>query len=226
VQPAGRLVPQNDLWEGIMKLPRRQFLHLAAGAAALSRIARGQSTGGLQAERTIVATNGDAKLRVFVEGSGPAIVLLPGLGRGPRDLETLAKQLVSGGYRVIRPEPRGFGESVGPIDGATLRDNAADIAAAIRTTNAAPAIVGGWAYGNRVARMLATEFPQLVRGIVLIAAGGKFAPKPEVLQSLRDYGDKRLPLERRAEIARAIFYGPNATVSIDDMRIDDARRTP
>jgi hypothetical protein len=45
---------------------------------------------------------------------------------------------------VIRPEPRGFGESVGPIDGATLRDNAADIAAAISTTSAAPAIVGGW----------------------------------------------------------------------------------
>jgi pimeloyl-ACP methyl ester carboxylesterase len=81
---------------------------------------------------------------------------------------------------VIRPEPRGFGESVGPIEGATLRDNAADVAAAIGATGAAPAIVGGWAYGNRVARMLATESPQLVRGIVLIAAGGKFVPKPEI----------------------------------------------
>ena len=31
---AGRLVPQNHFWEG-PPLPRRKFLHLAAGAAAL-----------------------------------------------------------------------------------------------------------------------------------------------------------------------------------------------
>src|SRR5438552_5375016 len=40
------LCPTTPLWEGIMKLPRRQFLHLAAGAAtlpAVSRIARAQA---------------------------------------------------------------------------------------------------------------------------------------------------------------------------------------
>jgi tripartite-type tricarboxylate transporter receptor subunit TctC len=39
-------MPQNDLWKGTMKLSRRQFLHLAAGAAALpaiSRVAKAQS---------------------------------------------------------------------------------------------------------------------------------------------------------------------------------------
>jgi tripartite-type tricarboxylate transporter receptor subunit TctC len=39
-------VPQNGFWEGTMKLPRRQFLHLAAGAALLppvSRTARAQT---------------------------------------------------------------------------------------------------------------------------------------------------------------------------------------
>jgi pimeloyl-ACP methyl ester carboxylesterase len=172
-------------------------------------------------EQIIVAKNGDARLRVFSEGSGPSIVLLPGQGRGPRDFDTLSKSLVSAGFRVIRPEPRGFGESIGPVEGVTLRDNAADVAAAIEATSAAPAIVGGWAYGNRVARMLATERPQLVRGLVLIAAGGKFAPKPEVFQSLQAYQDKSLPIEKRAEVARSILYGPNAIISIADMRIDD-----
>src|SRR6266702_5236260 len=155
-----------------MKLPRRTFLHLAAGAAALpalSRIARAQSTPATLVEDVITVVNGDAKLRVFGEGGGPAIVLLPGQGRGPRDLEALSKQLVSAGYRVIRPEPRGYGQSVGPVEGVTLRDMAADVAAAIGASRAAPVIVGGWAYGNRVARMLATEWPQLVRGVVLIA---------------------------------------------------------
>jgi hypothetical protein len=31
-------VVQSDFWEGTMTLPRRKFLHLAAGAAALPAI--------------------------------------------------------------------------------------------------------------------------------------------------------------------------------------------
>src|SRR5262249_22483067 len=98
-------------------------------------------------EQMIVAQNGEARLRVFVEGNGSAIVLLPGQGRGPRDLDPLSVALASAGYRVLRPEPRGYGESVGPVDGVSLRDIATDVAAAIEATHAEPAIVGGWAYG-------------------------------------------------------------------------------
>jgi hypothetical protein len=35
-------VPQNDLWEDILTLPGRQFLCLAAGAAALAAVSRYQ----------------------------------------------------------------------------------------------------------------------------------------------------------------------------------------
>ena len=35
LRKCGGLVPQNHFWEGTMKLPRRKFLRLAAGAAAL-----------------------------------------------------------------------------------------------------------------------------------------------------------------------------------------------
>jgi pimeloyl-ACP methyl ester carboxylesterase len=172
-------------------------------------------------ERVTQAQNGDARLRVFVEGTGPAIVLLAAQGRGPRDLEPLAEQLVSSGFRVVRPEPRGFGESVGPVEGVTLRDNARDVAAAIEAVGGAPAIVAGAAYGNRVARMLATERPDLVRGVVLMAAGGKFPPKPEVMTALRTAQDKSLPLEKRAEIARTILYGPRTHVTAEEMRLED-----
>jgi pimeloyl-ACP methyl ester carboxylesterase len=173
-------------------------------------------------EQVTFAQNGDAKLRVFMEGSGPAIVLLPGQGRGPRDFDEVAKHLVSAGYRVVRPEPRGFGESVGPVEGVTLRDNARDVAAAIEKVGAAPVIVVGWAYGNRVARMIASERPELVRGVVLIAAGGKFPPTPEVMAGLRTVQDKSLPLEKRAEAARTVLYGPKSTISATEMRLDEA----
>lgn len=191
-------------------------LTIAILIATISQV--GPATG---QEQVTFAQNGDVKLRVFTEGSGPAIVLLPGQGRGPRDFDEVAKHLVSAGYRVVRPEPRGFGESVGPVEGVTLRDNARDVAAAIEKVGAAPAIVAGWAYGNRVARMLASERPELVRGVVLIAAGGKFAPKPEVITGLRTVQDQSLPLEKRAEVARTILYGPKSTISVTEMRLDE-----
>lgn len=178
-----------------------------------------------QPEQVTFVQNGDARLRVFVEGSGPAVVLLPGQGRGPRDFDTLTKHLVSAGYRVVRPEPRGFGESVGPVEGVTLRDNARDVAAAIEKVGAAPAIVAGWAYGNRVARMIASEQPELVRGVVLIAAGGKYPPKPEVLITLRKVQDKSLTLDQRAEAARIVLYGPKSTISAAEMRLDEVSAT-
>jgi pimeloyl-ACP methyl ester carboxylesterase len=199
----------------VMKTPAWALFATAAIFVVL------QSASASGDEQVVVAKNGDARLRVFSEGAGPAIVLLPGQGRGPRDLDAVSAALVSAGYRVVRPEPRGFGESVGPIDGADLRDIAADVAAAIEVTHSAPAIVGGWAYGNRVARMLATERPRLVRGLVLIAAGGRFPPAPGVFESLRDVQNQSLPIEKRAEIARRISYGPNTNISIADMRLDD-----
>jgi pimeloyl-ACP methyl ester carboxylesterase len=207
--------------EGLSSGMRRTVAVLIAGLIA----ACAQTGSVQQPERVSYVQNGDAKLRVFVEGSGPAIVLLPGQGRGPRDFDELAKQLVSAGYRVVRPEPRGFGESVGPVEGLTLRDNARDVASAIEKVGAAPAIVAGWAYGNRVARMIASERPELVRGVVLIAAGGKFPPKPEVMAGLRTVQDKSLPLEKRAEAARTVLYGPKSTISATDMRLDEVSAT-
>ena len=193
----------------------RLMIAIVIAAASQVKPAIGQ-------EQVTFAQNGDAKLRVFMEGSGPAIVLLPGQGRGPRDFDEVAKHLVSAGYRAVRPEPRGFGESVGPVEGVTLRDNARDVAAAIEKVGAAPAIVVGWAYGNRVARMLASERPELVRGVVLIAAGGKFPPTPEVMAGLRTVQDKSLPLEKRAQAARTVLYGPKSTISATEMRLDEA----
>jgi pimeloyl-ACP methyl ester carboxylesterase len=178
-------------------------------------------TGSVQpSEQVEFAQNGDARLRVFVEGRGPAIVLLPQQGRGPRDFDDIAKRLVSAGFRVVRPEPRGFGESVGPVEGVTLRDNARDVASVIEKVGAAPAVVLGWAYGNRVARMIASERPELVRGVVLIAAGGKYPPRPEVLAKMRIYQNRSLPLETRAEAAR-VRYGSKTHVSVAEMRLDE-----
>src|SRR5262249_12804956 len=124
-------------------------------------------------------TNGSATLRVFSAGDGPSVVMLPSQGGGPAALEPLAQRLLAGGFRVVLPGRRGYGESIGALDGVTLHELAADVARAIEIVGGARVLVAGHAYGNRVARMLASDRPDLVRGVVLMAAGGKFPPGQE-----------------------------------------------
>ena len=69
--------------------------------------------------------------------------MIPGFGNGPVMLETLAQRLLAGGFRVVLTEPRGYGESIGPLDGVTLHDLAGDVAGAIEQVGGAPVLVVG-----------------------------------------------------------------------------------
>ncbi len=158
-------------------------------------------------------------LRRYVDGHGPLIVLLPPHGRGPDDLCGLVIPLLAAGYRAVRPEPRGFGQSRGPLD-CTLADLSDDVAAAIEAEGGAPAVVAGAAYGNRVARMLAVRRPELVRGLVLMAAGGHVPPAPEALTALRLTQDKAAPSAERVAAARAVLFSPGSAITPEEMRLD------
>jgi pimeloyl-ACP methyl ester carboxylesterase len=70
------------------------------------------------------------------------------------------------------------------MDGLTLHDYAADVAGVIRELDLAPALVLGHAYGNRIARTVAADSPDLVRGVIVVAAGGRIEPKPEAQKAL------------------------------------------
>lgn len=126
----------------------------------------------------IMVSHGDAKLEVLAQGKGPTIVMLPSLGRGATDFDAIADKLAEAGFRVLRPEPRGIGKSTGPWQGVKLEDLAADVAAIIEQDKNGPAFVVGHAFGNRVARMLATARPELVAGVSLIAANVGRNPSP------------------------------------------------
>ena len=147
-------------------------------------------------------------LDVLAEGSGPLIVLLPSLGRGASDFDPIAARLVGGGLRVLRPEPRGIGASMGPAY-ADLQDCAADIAAVIEAEAAGPAFVCGHAFGNRVSRMLATARPELVAAVALIAANVGRAPSPpDVRAAIRDSANPALARAVRLAALRFAFFAP------------------
>jgi len=133
----------------------------------------------------------DARIEIFSQGKGETIVLLPGGSLSVNYLADLALSLDTAGYRAVRINPRGAGASTGTVEGVTLHALAEDVAGAIRHLDAGPVWVAGHAFGNRVARMLASDHPELVKGVILLAAGGKVAPTPEAQKALASIFDSR-----------------------------------
>jgi pimeloyl-ACP methyl ester carboxylesterase len=157
----------------------------------------------------ILVRRPDVTIEVLAQGSGPRIVLLPSLGRGAGDFDRIAQRLAGAGFRVLRPRPRGIGESRGPMTGIDLHDFAADVAAVIAHDGGGAAFVVGHAFGNRVARMLATDRPDLVRAVSLVAANVGHAPSPpEVRAAIRASADPALPDAQRLAALQFAFFAP------------------
>ena len=87
-----------------------------------------------------------------------------------------------------------------------MADLADDVAAVIRALAHGQATVAGHAFGNRVARMVATTHADLVESVVLLACGGLVPPAPEMTTAMVSVFDARLdPAARLHAVARAFF---------------------
>ncbi|MFD6421120.1 alpha/beta fold hydrolase [Streptomyces sp. NPDC060198] len=120
-----------------------------------------------------VPVNG-VELNVALAGSGPAVLLLHGF---PHTWEVWTDVIagLSGRYRVIAPDLRGFGASSGTgsgydgtgsgYDAGTLAEDAAALLAALGVSSAA---VVGIDAGTAVAFLLALRRPALVRRLAVM----------------------------------------------------------
>lgn len=151
----------------------------------------------------------DVQIEVVAEGRGPLVVMLPSLGRDSDDYGPVAEAFVQGGYRVLRPAPRGMGRSTGPTSGVSLHNYARDIAQVIEHEASGPAVVIGHAYGNWVARTVAADYPQLVRGVVIAAAASKNYD-PKLSGYIDQCEDASLPDEERLKYLRMTFFAPGS----------------
>ena len=166
--------------------------------------------------------HGNVQIEVLTQGSGPVIVILPSLGRSGRDYDAVAARLAAGGFRVLRPEPRGIGLSKGPMQNLSVHDFAADVAAVVEAENKGPVVVVGHAWGNFAARMLAADRPDLVKGVVLAAASaGKVPPGskelpigPEMRKAIDGPSDLSLPEAQRLEYLKIAFFAPGNDPSV------------
>jgi len=101
------------------------------------------------------------------------------------------------------------------MQGIDLHDYAADVATAIEHEGGLPAFVVGHAFGNRVARMLAVDRPQLVRAVGLIAANvGTESSPPDIRKAIRDSADPTLPDEERLKALQLAFFASGSDARV------------
>jgi pimeloyl-ACP methyl ester carboxylesterase len=155
----------------------------------------------------------DVQIDVVIDGTGPAVVLLPSLARDSDDYDEVAEGLAAAGFRVLRPKPRGIGRSTGPMTKITLHDFARDIAEVVKKLGGGKAVVVGHAFGNWVARMTAADHPDLVRGVVIAAAAAK-QYAPELSTAVTKAGNLSLPDEERLAALRFAFFAPGHDATV------------
>jgi pimeloyl-ACP methyl ester carboxylesterase len=120
----------------------------------------------------------ESNIEYFSQGKGRTIVLLPFGGLTVGYLQEFSDDLTEAGYRVVRINFRGSGESTGSARDVTLHTLAEDVVGVIKALDLGKVEIAGHAFGNRVARTLAADHPELVRSVILLAAGGKVPPDP------------------------------------------------
>lgn len=116
---------------------------------------------------TQLLSHAGGRLAYDVQGEGPLVVGLPGMGDLRSTYRFLVPQLVTSGYRVATLDLRGHGES--STDFAAYDDVAAasDVVALIEHLGG-PAVVMGSSMGAGAAVVAAADRPDLVSGLVLL----------------------------------------------------------
>ena len=133
------------------------------------------------------------------------VVLLPSLGRPASDFDELCTLLRTAGFHTLSIDPpRSLpGEP-------TLHDLAEYVIQSIDTEEITTFHLVGHAFGNRLARMVTTDYPDRVLSLTLLAAGGHVEMERDILQSLIACYDETLSDEMHMHhVSRAFFAEGN-----------------
>ena len=155
-------------------------------------------------------------------GSGPGsaagrcVVCLASLGRPVSDLDPLAAAARRAGWSSISVELPGVAPSPLPADGSDLHDLAGGVAVAIESAaeGSPMVVVIGHAFGNRVARCLAADRPDLVGGLVLLGCGGLIPGDSSARAALARCFEVPASEESHLDDVREAFFAPGNDPSV------------
>jgi pimeloyl-ACP methyl ester carboxylesterase len=165
----------------------------------------------------------------LTEGAGPGVVFLGGFKSDRQGTKALHLQDWSQaqGRAFLRFDYSGHGDSSGVFEDGCIGDWAADALAAIETLTNGPQILVGSSMGGWIALLVARARPDLVAGLVGIAAAPDFT-EDSIWARLDAAG--RAALERDGRIEEPSDYGPDPYVYtrrlIEDGRDQLVLRTP
>jgi pimeloyl-ACP methyl ester carboxylesterase len=118
-------------------------------------------------QRTSYLVRPEGRIGYDVEGSGPLVVLVPGMGDLRSAYRFLAPTLRNSGFRVACTDLRGHGDSDTTFASYGDVETAGDIVALIEELDG-PAVVAGNSMGAGAAIYAAAERRDLVNGLVLV----------------------------------------------------------
>ncbi len=154
--------------------------------------------------------NNSVEIETYVDGQGPAFVILPSYGRdGGKDFDDITARVVGAGWKVLRPQPRGVAGSKGPMTDVILHDLADDVASCIRSLCDGPAVL----LGHALARMAATDHPELVKAVILASSQATEVPE-DIAKTPFIVGDTSAPEADRLAALREAFFAPDRDARI------------
>jgi 3-oxoadipate enol-lactonase len=130
---------------------------------------------------------GNVTLAYYVQGDGPPVLMIMGLGGRAADWGRVPAELASR-FRVVTVDNRGTGNSDKPDEGYSLEGMADEAVAVLDAVGIVEAHVVGISMGGMIAQLVALRHPARVKRLVLIATtpGGPntVPPRPEALAAL------------------------------------------
>lgn len=135
-----------------------------------------------------------------VEGTGPAVVLIAGLGLDIASLGTLGHSVAQEDFRVIRLGSRRPSHGAG----ASMSDLAQDVIDVMTYLDVAHAWVGGHAFGGTVARFVALDHHDSVNGVLLLGVEGSSPTTLDVTGIPERFRDAEVE-----ELQRAAWSAPS-----------------
>jgi pimeloyl-ACP methyl ester carboxylesterase len=119
------------------------------------------------AQTTSYLTRPEGQIGYDVEGTGPLVVLVPGMGDLRSTYRFLAPVIRDSGFRVACTDLRGHGDSDATFSSYGDTETAGDVTALIEELGG-PAVVVGNSMGAAVGALIAAERPDLIAGLVLV----------------------------------------------------------
>ncbi|KWV32293.1 alpha/beta fold hydrolase [Micromonospora rifamycinica] len=123
----------------------------------------------------------EGRLAYDVQGSGPLVLLVPGMAELRSSYRFLAPALVAAGYTVVTTDLRGHGDSDTTFTSYGDPETASDISALI-TELGRPAVVVGNSLAAGAGVIAAADHPEQIAGLVLV---GPFVRNPTLPPGMR-----------------------------------------